>query len=228
MTRQTTGVNLLSALIHPTARSSAATAQEILSGFLNPVLSTCIVGQCVSEDEICIIGRQTRTTEFSSRMESNEKVKEDWRDTRFLSEDSHNRTDSEAWRCVNRIRRRLEESPPTATLGWVNAEESPTSGYWYCECMIPIDILKTLEADLLTFRVRDFVIHVEWTNGLVDGGMYAPPRNAKWGLLTFTGNQGPLPMYGHVTSIGWKIGPAVTRRRRSRQANDGIRRGSFA
>lgn len=164
----------------------------------------------LKKDSVCVIGSDQRTTTFELHVSSDERIKEGWDSEKRSEEVIHNlgdkRDDAVELRLTKHIFDQLDEKPPTAVLGFIEADqESHTNASWYLECKLSPDVLEQLVKHLEEGKVAQVSIGIQWVAGLVydrHAPIWAP---ATWGLFKIGDRAQPLR--GHVDFIGWPLSP---------------------
>jgi hypothetical protein len=73
------------------------------------------------------------------------------------------------------------------------------------EIMLPADVMRRLEDDLLANRAGRIALGIRWVGGLVSHEHAPPAFPITWGLFRATENADPEPLRGHVESIRWAL-----------------------
>jgi hypothetical protein len=176
-----------------------------------PQFRTSIFGKGILEvDSICVIGsRDPSVREFDLTLKTDETAAKDWT------------TSKENWSVViphgdrtpeERLRRRifeqLDERAPTAIM-LPPVKDDPELGIkdqnWSMEIMLPADVVRQLEDDLLANRTGRIVLGIRWVGGLVLDEHAPPAFPTRWGLFRATETAYPEPLRGHVELIRWHL-----------------------
>ena len=180
--------------------------RERLSDKYETALTKQIHGIGTAErDSIRIIGTDTKTKQFDLNIRSDATAADDWKFTKDTTISDEQAQDSKLTRHFELIRKYCDDTPPTASLGYTEAdwEIGITSGWW-SEILVPVFVLDQLENDISSGMVEKIHFGVEWICGLVFDKHAPPAASNTWGLIHEADNS-PEVMKGYVRSIRWNL-----------------------
>jgi len=159
-------------------------------------------------DSISVIGKKDNPKELSLRLTSDTNSKTKWEDHRasveVLARDAPHPLKEELYK-------RLSKTPPTADLSvfeedLIDDEFKTTlvKKGWYLECQVPYGILSELVSDIVSGRIEECKIGIDWEMGAIRYERTPPHRPADWGVITYFPETTPEPLWGCVTFLNWQ------------------------
>jgi hypothetical protein len=164
------------------------------------------------EDDVCVIGTETRSDTFDITITSDINSKAEWELLRANLMGEYKECDTHEYRVTQGKYKRLDKAPATAFL------LAPQRGEWDLECKVSPSTLEQLEKDIADGRVRAVTIGIEWVCGFAkERGLRMGPERPlfgkTWGLFRVSEEDPVEDLLGHVELVKWDIidGNAETR-----------------
>jgi hypothetical protein len=162
----------------------------------------------LDRDTVCVIGTGERSNEFELIVDTDEDVEDSWQKTREISSFGIKAKEiTPQILLMQRIIRRLNEKPPTATLykGFKDLELGFEEDRWQLCCAIPADVMAQLADDIIGRKVVEINFTLNWVGALVQNKQAPPVPRTVWGLFELPGGLGPVPLRGYIECIQWKL-----------------------